>query len=168
MKDDAIFEWGVSLIRALCRVAFDLQVTIENPVSANFPHLTGVRKLLRDPQWRLLAGSHCSNLCTADSGLWPQKDTYWLCNRVPRKFHLDLCDFDCKHLCEGSDRHQIVLANNNANTEQQFVLRDPVMKGLIPLGVFKKIDMAHRKWCAKREACTCRRGSPCSNRRDGR
>ena len=45
VKDDAIFEWGVSLIRALCRVAFDLQVTIENPVSANFPHLTGVRKL---------------------------------------------------------------------------------------------------------------------------
>ena len=56
-RDDAIFEHGVSLLKELTRIATGLQVTIENPVSNTFPHLPGVRKLLRDPQWRLLAES---------------------------------------------------------------------------------------------------------------
>ena len=29
------------------------------------------------------------------------------------------------------------------------MIRDPYMKGLTPMGVFRKIDIAHRKWCAK-------------------
>ena len=74
---------------------------------------TSLIPLLRDPQWRLLAGSHCSNLCGADTGLWPQKDTYYLCNRLPRKFHLDLCDHDCKHLIEHTERHKVVLREQN-------------------------------------------------------
>ena len=80
---DAIFEHGCRLMQAIHRLAQSCQITIENPVSQHFPHLPGVRMLLRDPQWRLLAGSHCSNLCGADSGLWPHKDTCWLCNRLP-------------------------------------------------------------------------------------
>ena len=157
-RDDAIFEHGVSLVKELSRIAAGLQCTIENPVSNTFPHLPGVRKLLRDPQWRLLAGSHCSNLCSADSGKWPQKDTYYLMNKVPRKFHLDLCDFDCRHLIEHTDRHELVLCNNSSNLEDQVVISDPYMKGLIPLGVFRKIDLAHRKWCARRDGRRARAG----------
>ena len=99
-------------MQAIHRYAQSCQITIENPVSQHFPHLPGVRAVLRDPQWRLLAGSHCSNLCGADTGYWPQKDTYYLCNRLPRKFHLDLCDFDCKHLIEHTERHKVVLCTN--------------------------------------------------------
>ena len=158
-EDDAIFEAGVDLIRRICRLSPTCCVSIENPVSATFPILRGVRRLLRDPQWRLLAGSHCSNLCSADTGQWPQKDTYYLLNRVPRKFHLDLCDYDCKHLLDKVDRHRVVLCSGTSALEDQIVLRDPFMKGLIPLGVFRKIDLAHRKWCAKRDARMCRASS---------
>ena len=153
-EDDAVFEHGCVLVKALCRIAHSCQATIENPFSDYFAHFPGTRMLLRDRNWRLLAGSHCSNLCGADTGDWPQKDTFWLANRVPRKFHLDLCDFDCKHLIPGTDRHKVVLCNNDTNLEDQIVVTNEYMKGLIPLGVFRKIDLAFRQWCAKRDANT--------------
>ena len=133
---DKIFEKGCQLLRQLTRRCTRICITVENPVSATFPHLTGVRKLLRDPRWRLLAGSHCSNLCSADTGDWPQKDTYWLTFGVVRKFHLDLCDFDCKMLIDGTDRHKVVLCSGSSVLPDQHVIRDPYMKGLLPLGVF--------------------------------
>ena len=173
-EDDAVFEHGCVLVKALCRIAHSCQATIENPFSDYFAHFPGTRMLLRDRNWRLLAGSHCSNLCGADTGDWPQKDTFWLANRVPRKFHLDLCDFDCKHLIPGTDRHKVVLCNNDTNLEDQIVVTNEYMKGLIPLGVFRKIDLAFRQWCAKRDATRpgdelrpepSRREQPCSTRR---
>ncbi|MEC8025343.1 MAG: hypothetical protein VX223_15555, partial [Myxococcota bacterium] len=151
--DDLILAHGIELLQALTRVSPTCQCTIENPVSRHFAHLRPVQLLLRDPQWRLLAGSHCSNLCEADTGDWPQKDTYWLTNRVPRKFHLDLCDGpgDCNQLLHGTDRHKLVLCNNSTNLKEQYVISLEWQKSLIPLGVFRKIDLAHRQWLAKRD-----------------
>ena len=152
IESDAIFERGCRLLRKVCRAAPAVCITIENPVSLAFPHLAGTRLLLKDPAWRMLAGSHCSNLCAADTGDWPQKDTYYLTRGVLRKFHLNLCDFDCKHLLDGTDRHKVVLCQNSTNLKDQYVIRDVYAKGLIPLGVFRSIDLAHRKWIAKRDA----------------
>ena len=149
IADDEVFEAGVRLMLALCRMAPSLCCSIENPAGEHFAHLPGVRLLLRDRSWRLLCGSHCSNLCEADTGYWPQKDTFWLVNRVPRNFHLQMCDFDCEHLLPGTERHRVVLCTAHDNLPGQVVIRDPMIKGLIPLGVFKRIDAAHAEWRAR-------------------
>ena len=152
-EDDAIFEYGCLLMQQLHRKNPNVCITIENPYSEHFPHLPGSRLLLKDyQQWRLLCGSHCSNLCPADTGYWPQKDTFVITSRVLRKFHLDLCDFDCKHLLPLTNRHRCVLCHNDTNLDDQLVITDEYMKGLIPLGYFRKIDLAHRAWCARRDA----------------
>ena len=108
---------------------------------------------MRDHEWRLLCGSHCVNTCEADSGWWPQKDTLWLVNRVPRNTHLEMCDFDCEHLLPGTHRHRVVMCNNWRNLPEQIVLRDPIVKGLIPLGCFLKIEEAAVRQRRARQVC---------------
>ena len=66
--------------------------------------------------------------------------------------------FDCKHLIEHTERHKVVLCTNTSNLEGQLVLTSKMMKGLIPLGIFRKIDLAHRKWLARRDVRRSRAG----------
>ena len=158
VQDDIVFEHGVTLVQQICDLSPKCCATIENPYSEVFPMLPGVRRLLTDRKWRLLLSSHCSNTGEMDTGFWPQKDTYVLACRVPRNFHLRLCDFDCQHLMPGTARHKAVLCSNHDNHVDQVVISDTMTKGMIPMGVFHQIDKAHSVWCARHVPVRCNVG----------
>ena len=147
--DDAAFEAGVTLVTRLQRLSPQTCFSIENPRGDHFPHLPGVRRLLRDRRWNLVSGSHCKCAGPFDRGDWPQKDTDYLVSGVGRNFRLPLCEADCRHLVPGTGRHKVVICGGN-DLPSQRVLRDPMEKGMIPLGVFHRIHLAHLRWLARR------------------
>ena len=149
-EHDKAYENGVSLLRHIRRVAPLGLYTIENPYGDHFLHLAGSRRLLRDRGWRALAGSHCRCAGPMDRGIWPQKDTSWLVAGVPRSFNLPLCDNDCPFLIPGTGRHKVVVCSGRDNHPEQEVLRDPMVKGRIPLGTFALFEEAHRAWRVQR------------------
>ena len=143
---DRAFEAGVELICAVRRLAPRALYTIESPYGDHFMHLPGVRRLLSDNRWRLLCGSHCKCAGKFDGGPWPQKDTSWLVSGVGRNFNLPLCEKDCSFLIPGTRRHKLVICSGVHNHPEQMVLKDPMVKGMIPLGTFHRFEEAHQDW----------------------
>ena len=143
--DDLALAQACRLVSALNRRA-ECLVTLENPVNDVFPHLPCIKALLGRRGWRLLESSHCTTANELDVGWWPQKDTHWVACGLPRGFHLPVCDFDCTHLIHGTQRHRMVLCTNPWNHPKQEVIRDPMVKGRLPLGVFSRLAAAHAEW----------------------
>lgn len=146
IRDDAAFEAGVKLMQGIVRLNPACLATIESPRGPHFIHLPGARSLLDSPGWRLLSGSHCRCAGHLDRGAWPQKDTDYLVYGVGRNFHLPLCEWDCPFLLPGTRRHAVVICRNRSNHPGQHVLTDPMVKGVIPLGVMDRLYRAHLEW----------------------
>ena len=152
IADDAVIEHCVSLIQNFRKHAPLALITIENPVNDVFGHLPGIRKLLRSSEWRMLAASYCQEADEVmDPGYWPRKDTNVLTCGLPRWFHGKLCDNNCKHLVPGTCRHRVQLCSGSYNLPSQYVIRDPMVKGMIPQGFLHGIFMAHLEWRQDKE-----------------
>ena len=77
-----------------------------------------------------------------------RKNTNFLVHGLPRGFKLPMCRMDCAHLVHrgGAARHKKVICVNPTNWREQEVITDPMMKGRIPHGVFKRIMVGHEAW----------------------
>ena len=143
---------GINLIQKFRKHAPLALITIENPVNDVFGHLPGIRKLLRSSEWRMLAASYCQEADEVmDPGYWPRKDTNVLTCGLPSWFHGKLCDNNCKHLVPGTCRHRVQLCSGSYNLPSQYVIRDPMVKGMIPHGFLHGIFMAHLEWRQDKE-----------------
>ena len=152
IADDAVIEHCVSLIQQFRKHAPLALITIENPVNDVFGHLPGIRKLLKSSDWRMLAASYCQEADEfMDPGYWPRKDTNVLTCGLPRWFHGKLCDNNCKHMVPGTCRHRVQLCSGKNNLPSQYVVRDPMVKGMIPHGLLHGIFMAHLEWRQSKE-----------------
>ena len=122
-------------------------------MNAVFPYLECVRKLAASQSWRMLTASYCRCAdAELDAGLWPQKDTYILAARVERGLQLPICNNDCSHLIPGLKRHRLVLCSGPRVLSEQYVIRDPLVKGMIPHGLFARCWASHCEW--EKEAST--------------
>ena len=152
IADDAVVEKCVLLVQQLRYIAPLALITIESPSNNVFGHLPGIRKLLSSKEWRMLEASYCKEADPAlDKGFWPQKDTTVLTHGLPRWFHGRLCDNDCGHLVPGTSRHRVQLCSGKNTLDSQYVVRDPMVKGMIPHGLIDGIFQAHLVWRRNKE-----------------
>ena len=89
-------------------------------------------------------------------GVWPRKRTLLLLYNVEPDLCLPDCKNDCRHLVEGTTRHQVVLCNNPTNLSEQHVESDEMTKGRIPLGLFSIIDGSSSRHLRARRARVAR------------
>ena len=151
MEDDASLEHCLALLSQLVRLAPRALVTVENPVNGVFPYLGCVRQLLISRRWQMVTTSYCKCADSKlDGGFWPQKNTNLLIYGVKKGFCLSMCNADCEHLIPGTKRHRIVLCSGARVHPAQYVLRDPLDKGLIPHGLIQACMQANAEW--KKEA----------------
>ena len=152
IADDAVVESCVKFVQELRRIAPLALVTIESPANNVFGHLPGIRKLLSSKEWRMLEASYCKEADPEmDEGFWPQKDTSVLTFGLPRWFHGRLCDGNCGHLVPGTAKHRVQLCSGRHTLPSQYVVRDPMVKGMIPHGLIDGIFQAHLVWRRARE-----------------
>jgi len=145
VADDAALEYTVRLAKDILKEAPGALISLENPRNDVFPYLPGVRELLKDKRWQLLTASYCSCANHLDVGFWPQKDSNFLVCGVPRGFGLPMCNNDCSHLVPGTARHRVVLCSDRRNHPAQFVIKDSMVKGVIPHGLLGRLWEAHRQ-----------------------
>ena len=151
--DDESLACCLDLMGQLLQISRSCLGTVENPVNSVFPYLECVRKLTASTVWRMLTASYCRCAdAELDAGLWPQKDTFILAARVERGFQLPICNNDCSHLIPGLKRHRVVLCSGSRVLPEQYVIRDPLVKGMIPHGLFARCWASHGEW--KKEAST--------------
>ena len=82
-----------------------------------------------------------------DTGYWPRKDTNVLTCGLPFWFHGKLCSGDCEHLVPGTNKHRVQLCSGNrGQISAQYTIRDPMIKGMIPHGLFDGMYEAHKEW----------------------
>ena len=89
--------------------------------------------------------------CELDTGAWPRKNTNFLVHGVGAGFTLPECNDDCEHLLERVEpgrrrRHKVVLCRNRSNWPEQEVIPDPMVKGMIPHGVFRLLERGWREY----------------------
>ena len=100
----------------------------------------------------MLEASYCKEADPEmDEGFWPQKDTSVLTFGLPRWFHGRLCDGNCGHLVPGTAKHRVQLCSGRHTLPSQYVVRDPMVKGMIPHGLIDGIFQAHLVWRRARE-----------------
>ena len=145
IADDEALEYTVKLSLEIIKESPSALISLENPCNDVFPYLPGVRELLKDKRWQMLTASYCACANHLDIGYWPQKDSNFLVYGVPRGFSLPMCNNDCSHLVPGTARHRVVLCNNSRNDPRQFVLKDRMIKGVIPHGLLGRLWEAHRQ-----------------------
>ena len=167
IADDRALDATLRLFKRLVRDNPKMLVTVENPWNTVFPHLPSVQRLLSSRQWHLLTGSYCMCADQEDGQPWPQKDTLVLTYGVSPNFHLPLCEQKCSHLIPGTTRHKVVLCRNQHNHPQQTVMTDAMDKGLIPLGLFRRLYTAHHLYLAERttnsHSNVCHLSTPAAN-----
>ena len=152
-EDDESLSCCLDLMGLLMQISRSCLGTVENPVNAVFPYLECVRKLAASQSWRMLTASYCRCAdAELDAGLWPQKDTFILAARVERGLQLPICNNDCGHLIPGLKRHRLVLCSGPRVLSEQYVIRDPLVKGMIPHGLFARCWASHCEW--EKEAST--------------
>ena len=148
IADDAVIEHCVKLLEEIRLIAPLALYTVENPVNSVFPNLHGIRKLLKSRDWRMLATSYCKEAHPdLDTGYWPRKDTNVLTCGLPFWFHGKMCSGDCEHLVPGTNKHRVQLCSGNrGQISAQYTIRDPMIKGMIPHGLFDGMYEAHKEW----------------------
>ena len=145
VADDEALEYTVRLARQILKAAPNALISLENPKNDVFPYLPGVRELLKEKRWQLLTASYCSCANHLDIGFWLQKDSNFLVCGVPRGFSLPMCNNDCAHLVPGTARHRVVLCSDRRNHPGQFVIKDSMVKGVIPHGLLGRLWEAHNQ-----------------------
>ena len=156
MADDEAIEYTVKFVRAILKEAPTTLVTLETPKNDVFPYLPGIHKLLKSNKWQMLTASYCSCANGLDIGYWPQKDSNFLVLGVPRGSSLPMCNSNCDHLVPGTSRHQVVLCSDRRNHPGQFVIKDAMVKGVIPHGLISRIWKVHNQLLGIRAAAADR------------
>ena len=73
-----------------------------------------------------------------------------------------MCNNDCAHLVPGTSCHRVVLCSDRRNHPDQLVIKDAMIKGVIPHGLLGRIWEAHSQLLDMRAAAADRlKGSVC-------
>ena len=144
--DDRALEVTLQLFKHLSRINPNCLITVENPWNTVFPHLPPVQDLLFSRKWDLHLTSYCMCADETDGHPWPQKDSLFLTFGLPLNLKLPRCEYDCGHLVPGTFKHKAALCRNRHNHPDQVVITDPMDKGEIPTGLFRRLFAAHRRY----------------------
>ena len=156
IADDEALKYTVRLAKQILKAAPNALISLDTPKNDVFLYLPGLRELLKEKRWQLLTASYCSCANHLDVGFWPQKDSNFLVCGVPRDFSLPICNNDCAHLALGTARHRVVLCTDRRNHPEQFVIKDSMIKGVIPHGLLGRIWEAHHQLLDMRAAAADR------------
>ena len=157
-SDDKSCAHAIGIMQDIRRIAKNALFTIENPESRTFLLQPCIKQLMQDSDWQVLQCSYCK--CAhpmLDKGFWPRKDTFVIAAGLPPQTSLPQCDNDCEHLVDRvvqgqARRHKVVICRSSRNWPEQVVITDPMIKGLIPHGLFNILHSAHSKWLAQQPA----------------
>ena len=154
VADDAACESAVQIMEHVLQHAPNAMYTIENPVSWTFELQPCIKRLLATTGWQSMVTCYCK--CAdplLDDGAWPRKDTIIIAHGLPARTSLPICDHDCQHLIERREvgkkpRHKVVICSSRSNWPEQVVLKDPMIKGRIPHGLFQILEEKHAQWAS--------------------
>ena len=136
IRDLRALKQTLHLMRSLRTFAPSCMLSVENPAKGKFELLPCVLAM-RQHGFELRYADHCMMANDSDSHIFTQKPTAYLLGNVKASVPLKTCDRTCPFsIAPDSRRHSRVCCTSKQLQKGQEVISDPVLQGLIPLGLF--------------------------------
>ena len=127
------------LMRSLHKYAPACMLSMENPARGKFEFLPCVCRM-QQFGFQLREADHCMMATDIDHHIFTCKPTVYLLANVRDSVPLRTCDATCAFwISPDSRRHMRVCWMSKELHKDQHVVSDPVLQGLIPLGLFQTL-----------------------------